>query len=1189
MSSLIDLKAPKERFARSINVERDAGSSAIDGYIPVGRSVDAISRIFRAVSDPNSENAFSITGPYGSGKSSLAVILDALFAAVDNRSRQSAHDLIALVTPDVADTVTSARASLGADQHGFIRAVVTAQREPVTATVLRALLHGVDRFGEPKKNKAGYRAAVEAIRIMHADYTADDPIRPDGRAVRNAIATLSETAPVLLLIDEFGKNLEAFADSHSDADLYLLQELAEATRGEQQLPLVLVTLQHLAFDEYAAGAKISQRREWAKIQGRFEDIPFVDSASQTRRLIAAAFNKPKKPLAGAITEWADQQTKVLVELGVSNLAQETDLLAQCWPLHPIALAILPELCERYGQNERTLFSFLASSEPGSVATYLGDTKWKSGEPLPAIRLERVYDYFVESAANLVGVSNAAARWVEIDTRIRDAHGLPAPNRRILKAVGLLNLVSAGGTVRASKAILEMVCADRQEGTKTRAEVSKRLTELGDSGLVTYRDYADEYRVWSGSDFDLKSAIDSARRRQRETDPADLLERILPMEPLVAARHFHKTGTLRAFARRWISEDPENIEQLGIGDREDGTAFYVLGAEVPKDRVSRRTHEKPVAFVTNPNPETLIEAAVEVAALDEVLDDTETLGDDWVAKNELAERHAEAVLELERHAELLYGGTSETRGKWIYLRPTEKNRSFLPVEETDTRLTASQVVSKIADDWYHAAPKIRNDLINRHELSPQLARFRRMLVEAMIRASDEKFLGIEGNRPDKTLYRTTLEEFGLHRQIDGAWKFTEPNNRSFKQTWEAIDRHLKEATTNRIGIDEIYAQLTAPPLGIRTGIAPVFLIAAIIIQSDEIALYEHGTFIPGLTDDLIERLLKNPQNFALKHFASRTGSRAKVLDSLTKRLGIKLTTDRSGDPAASVLGVVSHLVAAVAAVPPHIQRTAHLSSQAVAVRKHLLEATEPDELIFKAVPAALKLKPVPATGLYPDSSKFVTGVVEAFDEIKNAYPTLLSKLQSELAEALRVSNDDLQKVLAVKAEQLEGQIINPGLKKLVFALTKGPEGQTQWIENVAMNLTDGTAPKHWTDDDRDKYSVELRDVAGTFLRLESLNADLRTKGDGFDAFRVVVTKAGGEERSGVIIVGDKDRPALEEIIENAVKRARGQGLSDAAARDALIALLADTASGEQAVTPLVPDAASAPDVDSVNPGEVAARD
>ncbi len=1187
MSVLIDLKAPKERFARSINVERDAGSSAIDGYLPVGRSVDAISRIFRAVSDPNSENAFSITGPYGSGKSSLALMLDALFAAEDDPSRLSAHDLVASVIPELADMVTLARKNLGAHQHGFIRAVVTAQREPVAATVLRALLHGVDRFGAPKQNKARHAAAIKAIRAMHADYTADEPIRPDARSIRNAIAALSETAPVLLLIDEFGKNLEAFADSHSDADLYLLQELAEATRGDQQLPLVLVTFQHLAFDEYAAGANINQRREWAKIQGRFEDIPFVDSASQTRRLIAAAFDNPKKPLAGATTEWADQQTKVLAKLGVSNLAQETDLLAQCWPLHPIALALLPELCERYGQNERTLFSFLASSEPGSVATYLRDTSWKPGDHLPAVRLEQVYDYFLESAANLVGVSNAASRWVEIDTRIRDAHGLVDPKRRVLKAVGLLNLVSAGGTVRASKAILKAVCADQQQGTETSGQVSKRLGELEHDGLITYRDYADEYRVWSGSDFDLKSAIDSARRRLREGDHATLLERIIPMEPLVAARHFHQTGTLRAFARKWISENPERIEPLGIGDREDGTAFYVLGAKPPHSKVQRRANPKPVAFVTNPEPQVLIDAALEVAALDEVLDDTETLGDDWVATKELGERRAEAKLEVERQAELLYGATSTSRGPWTYLRHTEKNRRFRSVEET----TASRVMSEIADHWYGDAPEIRNDVVNRHELSSQTAKARRELVEAMIGSADQPSLGIKGSGPDKTLYRTTLKAFGLHQHIHGAWTFTQPKKGTFTKTWEAIRQQLNEATTNRIQIDQIYDQLTAPPLGIRAGIAPIFLITAIIIQSDEIALYEHGTFKPRLTDDLIERLLKNPQNFALKHFASKTGSRAKVLDSLTKRLGIKPTTGRSGDPAASVLGVVSHLVAAVAAMPPHIQRTAHLSSQAVAVRKHLLEATEPDELIFKAIPAALELKSVPARGAYPDSRKLVLRLGKVFDEINAAYPALLGNLRSELSEALgvRVPSERLQQHLADRAAQLEGQIINPNLKKLVSALKTGPEGDDQWIEYVAMNIAGGTPPKHWTDDDRARYRVELRDVAGTFLRVESLNHDLLTNSDGFDAFRVVVTKSGGEERVSLVPVDHQHRPALEQILSTALQQAADQGLSDTAARDALIALLVDTASSEGAATPLVPQSVSAADVELADPGKVEASD
>jgi len=1189
MIALIDLKAPKERFARSINVERDAGSSAIDGYLPVGRSVDAISRIFRAVSDTNSENAFSITGPYGSGKSSLALILDALFAAEDDPSRLSAHELVASVIPELADTVTLARKNLGAHQHGFIRAVVTAQREPVAATVLRALLHGVDRFGEPKTNKARYRAAVEAIRALHADYTSDEPIRPDARSIRNTIAALSETAPVLLLIDEFGKNLEAFADSHSDADLYLLQELAEATRGDQQLPLVLVTFQHLAFDEYAAGSNINQRREWAKIQGRFEDIPFVDSASQTRMLIAAAFDKPKKPLAGATTEWADQQTKVLAKLGVSNLAQEPDLLAQCWPLHPIALALLPELCERYGQNERTLFSFLASSEPGSVATYLRDTRWKSGDDLPAIRLEQVYDYFLESAANLVGVSNAASRWVEIDTRIRDAHGLGDSKRRVLKAVGLLNLVSAGGTVRASKAILKAVCADQQQGTETPGQVGKRLGELEDDGLVTYRDYADEYRVWSGSDFDLKSAIDSARRRLREGDHAMLLERILPMEPLVAARHFHQTGTLRAFARKWISKNPETIEPLGIGDREDGTAFYVLGDEAPHSKVQHRANPKPVAFITNPEPQTLIDAALEVAALDEVLDDTESLGDDWVANKELAERRVEAKLEVERQAELLYGATSTSRGDWTYLKHTKKRHRFESVAETKT--TASRVMSEIADHWYGDAPEIKNDVVNRHELSSQTAKARRMLVEAMIRSADQPSLGIEGSGPDKTLYRTTLETFGLHQYIRGAWTFTQPKKGTFSKTWEAIRQQLNEATTNRIQIDQIYAQLTAPPLGIRAGIAPIFLIAALVIQSDEIALYEHGTFKPRLTDDLIERLLRNPQNFALKHFASRTGSRAQVLNSLTKQLGIKPTTGRSGDPTASVLGVVSHLVAAVAAVPPHIQRTTHLSSQTVAVRKQLLEATEPDELIFKAIPKALGLEAVPVREEYAESKKLVLRLGKVFDQINGAYPALLGNLRSELSEALRVRvpSERLQQHLADRAIQLEGQIINPNLKKFVAAVKTGPEGDDQWIEHVAMNVAGGTPPKHWTDDDRARYSVELRDVAGTFLRLESLNHDLLTQDDGFDAFRVVVTKSGGEERVSLVPVDHQKRPALEQIISTALQQAADQGLSDAAARDAFIALLVDTTSNEGAEVPLLPKTVSASDVDSVDPDEEVASD
>ena len=39
MTSLEQIKVAKDRFARSINLERDAGAGALAGYLPVGRAL----------------------------------------------------------------------------------------------------------------------------------------------------------------------------------------------------------------------------------------------------------------------------------------------------------------------------------------------------------------------------------------------------------------------------------------------------------------------------------------------------------------------------------------------------------------------------------------------------------------------------------------------------------------------------------------------------------------------------------------------------------------------------------------------------------------------------------------------------------------------------------------------------------------------------------------------------------------------------------------------------------------------------------------------------------------------------------------------------------------------------------------------------------------------------------------------
>ena len=47
----------------------------------------------------------------------------------------------------------------------------------------------------------------------------------------------------------------------------------------------MLTILHQAFEQYAQRLATSQREEWAKVQGRFEDVAFVEPTEQVLRLI----------------------------------------------------------------------------------------------------------------------------------------------------------------------------------------------------------------------------------------------------------------------------------------------------------------------------------------------------------------------------------------------------------------------------------------------------------------------------------------------------------------------------------------------------------------------------------------------------------------------------------------------------------------------------------------------------------------------------------------------------------------------------------------------------------------------------------------------------------------------------------------------------------------------------------------
>ena len=483
MAGLADYVSVRPRFARSANLERDSGRpEPFDGYIVTTRALDVIERMTGAARSGRSGGAWSLTGPYGSGKSSLALLLDAAFGP-SKRVRNVALSLIAEASPEAAEAVRKAHERHGTRRTGFHRGLVTANREPITHTLLRALHAAVVRtYGRipPARDFPASRLLKEALRTLEAP----DPSRsgPAASVIVEVARCLAERAPLLLVVDEFGKTLEAIRDG-SEADPYVLQQLAEAGQGAG-LPIFIVTLQHLSFDDYLVGAEASKRREWAKVQGRFEDVAYVESARQTRALIGSVFAIQDDGLRERIRRRARTYNGSLRALGIAD-GTDAEALASCYPLHPLVALVLPELCSRYGQHERTLFSFLAGADPASAASFLATKSLSARGPLPSVSLDLVYDYFVGGGAMSSLALAQSSRWTEIATRLRDIHGLSRRQTRLAKSIALLNLVSTSGTIRASREVLSLAMPNaegRPRGTRSARghhlpDVRRRVPDL----------------------------------------------------------------------------------------------------------------------------------------------------------------------------------------------------------------------------------------------------------------------------------------------------------------------------------------------------------------------------------------------------------------------------------------------------------------------------------------------------------------------------------------------------------------------------------------------------------------------------------------------------------------------------------------------------------------------------------------
>lgn len=1106
MTKLSEYISISDRFARSINLDRDRDRvEPLEDYIVTGRALNVVERLATVAAKGRSGGAWSVTGPYGSGKSSLALLIDAAFGP-SSEIRDASWKLIDEISPDIVELIRQSHAQAESTNEGFYRGVITARREPIGHTVLRALHSAViRRFGKipPARSfKTAKTLAYAYKSVCSEDSTQNIP----PTAILEIARCLAQDVPLLIVIDEFGKNLEAIGDDRA-TDPYLLQQLAESGQG-LGLPIFLLTLQHQSFDDYFGGANKSKQIEWSKVQGRFEEIPYVESSQQSRELISSVFRVSNNRFKEQIAIWANRHFKKLSKLGISDFRLPREI-ASCYPLHPLTTLVVPELCNRFGQHERTMFSFLTDNDTASVNEFLDAVNLRHKTELPSVGLDAIFDYFVGRGTIVNVVAGQQNRWIELATRIRDVQGLTKRQLKLAKSIAVLNLISTAGNLRASRQLLEY----------TELNVRDSLEKLESIGLVIYREHSDEHRLWHGSNIRVNELIEDAFEQANKGSVSELLQEIDSPSPIVAARHSAETETLRVFHSRY-SDGNEVVEPIEEDSPYDGELILVIGDKIPNSNNFEKT-KKPTVCAIPESFEDLTCSIRKVAAFNKVLN-YPSVQKDHVAFSELRERIAIVRTELEKSIrEAFYSRSC----RWIQLDG-----------ESEIVLTSgkgSAPLSEVADRFYESPPFIRNEMINRAELSSQGAKARRLVIEAMVVNGEYENLKLEGYGPEVAIYKAVIQQSGMHGfdSRNGIWVFRKPTENSLKLIWDAIVEEFNRAKHRRINLWGIYTKLMSPPFGVKSGVLPILFSATLLAYRDEVAIYEHGTFQPILSSALAERMVKNPQHYDVKHFANATGARRQIVEKLAQCFDLtpRFRKHRVGN----VLTVVSHLVFKIGNLNRFALNTQNISSECIRIRQALLRAVEPDELMFNTLPNAIGVAPVSTDdSTYSDATKYANTLKNSVNELVHCYGNMLDEIKYDLLASCSVKK---RLEVSGQAASLDGAVLNPNVRAFVFTLANETFNERDWIKAIAT-VVSNKAPELWTDEDYVHFKYEIKRRVEAFQRLLALNFESREEGDeGFTAIRVTLTKPDGKEKIKLVGIDEKLQEASNEILDSALTK------------------------------------------------------
>jgi hypothetical protein len=242
---------------------------------------------------------------------------------------------------------------------------------------------------------------------------------------------------------------------------------------------------------------------------------------------------------------------------------------------------------------------------------------------------------------------------------------------------------------------------------------------------------------------------------------------------------------------------------------------------------------------------------------------------------------------------------------------------------------------------------------------------------------------------------------------------------------------------------------------------------------------------------------------------------------------------------------------VLALGPFARQTRRLSPEALKIREVLSAATDPDELIFTALPKALGFKPISlnAPQNTQEADAYVSRLTIALDEISNAGAALRQEVAAIIAQEFRlpIGLADLRSSLTERLRGFANASLEPNLQGFVSRVLNESLPDEDWLDPIIIRLTN-KALGDWTDRDTESFPLQVKQIALALDRVSHLyevretappaaSTDARqVKPRQIETRLLTLTTPQGTEERTLIHVPKQSRDAADALVVRVIRQA-----------------------------------------------------